>query len=58
MEETAKMKPEENSGFDAFQKMIYLYNCVDSQSSIWNWTKKKLFWNILLPNINVFPLPQ
>ena len=56
MKEIAKKKPEKNSGLDAFQKMTYLYNCVDSQSSIWNWAKKKL--NILLPNINVFPLPQ
>ena len=31
MEEIAKKKPEKNSGFDAFQKMIYLYNFVDSQ---------------------------
>ena len=31
MEEIAKKKPEKNSGLDAFQKMIYLYNFVDSQ---------------------------
>ena len=39
MKEIAKGKPEKNSGFDAFQKMIYLYNFVDSQSSILNWAK-------------------
>ena len=31
MKEIAKKKPEKNSGLDAFQKMIYLYNFVDSQ---------------------------
>ena len=55
MKEIAKKKPEKNSGLDAFQKMTYSYDCVDSQSSILN---LKFFWNILLSNINVFPLPQ
>ena len=39
MKEIAKKKPEKNSGLDAFQKMTYSYNCVDSQSSILNWAK-------------------
>ena len=39
MREIAKKKPEKNSGLDAFQKLTYLYNCVNSQSSIWNWAK-------------------
>ena len=34
MREIAKKKPEKNSGLDAFQKLTYLYNCVNSQSSI------------------------
>ena len=32
-------KLEKNSGLDAFQKMTYSCNYVDSQSFIWNWAK-------------------
>ena len=39
MKEIAKKELEKNSGFDTFLMLTYLYNCVNSQSSIWNWAK-------------------
>ena len=54
MKEIAKKEPEKNPGFDTFQKLTYLYNCVNSQSSPlvppW-WSKASCrIWHL----INVF----
>ena len=52
--EIAKKEPEKNPGFDTFQKLTYLYNCVNSQSSPlvppwWNKASCRI-WHL----INVF----
>ena len=54
MKEIAKKEPEKNPGFDTFQKLTYLYNCVNSQSSPlvppwWNKASCRI-WHL----INVF----
>ena len=54
MKEIAKKEPEKNPGFDTFQKLTYLYNCVNSQSSLlvppwWNKASCRI-WHL----INVF----